>query len=413
MTQEFAITKNDVTYSDSSFIDSFGRLRVSNPTGLFDSQFTYDLQPLLYEQVIAESGATITHDTTNRGAIMTFSSTPTGGKAFMEQFAYNQYQPGKSQKISISFNFVEQTANCLKFAEYGDGTNGIAFQNDGSNNKFTIYSATDNGDQSVNQSAWNLDKLDGTGLSGITLDITQKQILVIDVQALYTGRVRIGFDLDGITVYCHEFKHSNTIVNPYIQTANLPIRVGMTCTGTVSTTMTFTCCSVVSEGGTDKTIGFEFAQEGTATAASGVRTHLLSIRPKTTFNSITNRASLFFIEIDLLVTGTSPVKWELVIGQALTTPSWADVNTTYSSTEYDVAGTLSGNPAIVIDGSYIEPSGSGSKAGGQSGMNLTLRYPITLDAAGAVRALGTMSLLATGIDGSSACRATIKWTEVR
>lgn len=66
-------------FGDTAVIDAFGRLRVSAPEYVFDAQLTYDLQPLLYEQVTAQSGATITHDATNRCALMTFASTPTGG----------------------------------------------------------------------------------------------------------------------------------------------------------------------------------------------------------------------------------------------------------------------------------------------------------------------------------------------
>jgi len=372
MSQEFAITRNDVTFTDSSFVDSFGRLRVSNPTSIFDSQFTYDLQPLLYEQLVTGSGATVAHSATNREALMTFASTPTGGTCYLQTFEHFRYQPGKSQKISISFNFIEQTANCLKFVGYSTGTNGIEFQNNGTTNQFVIYSTTSNGDQTVTQTNWNIDKMDGTGPSGITLDITKKQILVIDFQALYTGRVRIGFDLDGTIKYCHEFKHANSIEAPYIQTANLPVRVGMTNTGTVTTTMTFTCAAVMSEGGTDATIGYEMSQDASVTAASGTRTHLLSVRPKPLFNGIVNRVSLYFIEINLLVTGSNPVKWELCLGDALTgTTTFNDVNTTYSATEYNTAGTTSGAPAIVLDGAYVDSSGSGSNAGGQSDMTLT------------------------------------------
>ena len=145
-------------------------------------------------------------------------------------------------------------ANTLKFAGLSDGNNGIEFQLNGTTKQFVIYSDTTLGDQTVAQSSWNLDPLDGTGASGITLDPTKTLILVIDFQALYVGRVRIGFDINGQIIYCHEFLHSNLVDYPYIQTANLPVRVGMTCTGTVSTTIRFICSAVVSEGGIDSAL---------------------------------------------------------------------------------------------------------------------------------------------------------------
>lgn len=61
---------------DGPNLDSFSRLRVSQPTTLFDAQFTYALQPLLYEPITANGGsgtATIAHDSTNRCALHTFT----------------------------------------------------------------------------------------------------------------------------------------------------------------------------------------------------------------------------------------------------------------------------------------------------------------------------------------------------
>lgn len=400
--------------SDSPSIDAFSRWRVSNPTNVFDCQFTYNLQPLIFEQLTNGSGASIAHDSTNRNALMTFSSTPTGGYAYMQSYEHFRYQPLKSQEIAITFNFIGAVSNCLKFAGYSDGTNGMEFRNDGTNNYLAILSSTAEGNQIIPQSAWNLDRLDGTGVvnpSKLTLDISKQQILIIDFQALYVGRVRMGFDIDGKIVYCHEFLNANNTVQPYIQSANLPIRVGMSCTGTVSTTMRFNCSAVASEGGQEETASYDFEQETTVTAANGTRTHALSLRPKLTFNSITNRSKIGFIEIEGLVTGNSPVMWELCVGQAISgTTTYNDVNATYSAVEYNTAGTISGSPAIVINRGYIAAT---NQAKSTSINTVKSRYPITLDAAGAARSLGTLTLVVTGLGGASACRFTVKWKEVR
>ena len=46
-------------------------------------------------------------------------------------------------------------------------------------------------------------------------------------------------------------------------------------------------------------------------------------------------------------------------------------------------------------------------------VRLSQRYPITLNKAGAVRANGTLTLLAQGIGGASAVRAVLNFSEVR
>lgn len=404
--------RSAVAIADGANLDAFSRLRVSTPQSIFDAQFTYGIAPLLFEPITNGSGATVAHDTTNRLALCTFSSTPTGGKAFLQTFECFRYQPGKSQLVFVTFNFVEQKADVLKFAGYSDGSNGVEFQNNGTQNQLVLYSDTANGDQTVAQDDWNLDKLKGAGKSGITLDITKTQILVIDLQALYVGRVRVGFDIDGVVVYVHEFRHANRIESPYAQSVNLPIRCGMTCTATVSTTMHFVCCSVSSEGGVDDTAGYAFSVEGTATAGSATRTHLLSVQPATTFNGLANRTRFVLESVDIAVTGNQPVVWDLSIGQALTGAplTFTAVNATYSAVQFNTAGALSGSPAVTIAQGYVAASAQVKQS---TSTRVPMRYPITLDAAGAVRVNGRLTVCATGIGGTSATRAVLNWKEIR
>jgi hypothetical protein len=409
----YNIIDSEVSLRDSANLDAFSRLRVSNPLILHNSQFTYDLTPVIMEQITNGSGAAIAHDATNRNALMTFASTPTGGKAYMQSYEYLPYQPGRSQLIFVTFNMIAGVANVLKFAGYSDGLNGIEFQLDGTTKQFTIYSDSSAGDETVAQSLWNLDKLDGTGASGITLDITKTQILVIDIQALYVGRVRIGFDIDGSIIYAHEFLHANLFASPYIQTANLPVRCGMTCTATVSTTMNFICSAVISEGGSEdiNVFGYTFQQDTGVIAVGTGGTHMLSLRPKLTFNTFTNRTRVAYIDVELYNAGNQPVQWQLCVGQAISgTTAFNAVNTTYSSSEYNILGTLSGSPAIVIDGGYVASSGG---AKGVTNTVIASRYPISLDAAGSHRSLGTLTLKATSLSGTQNCYASIKFREIR
>jgi hypothetical protein len=409
----YSIISPGVSIKDSANLDAFSRLRVSNPLILFNAQLTYDLAPIIMEQITNGSGATVTHDATNRQALMTFSSTPTGGKAYMQSYEYLPYQPGRSQLIFVTFNMIAAVANTLKFAGYSDGVNGIEFQLSGTTKQFIVYSASSAGNETVTQSSWNLDKLDGTGASGITLDITKMQILVIDIQALYVGRVRVGFDIGGQIIYCHEFLHANLFASPYVQTVNLPVRCGMTCTGTVSTTMNFICSAVISEGGSEdiNVYGYTFQQDSGAISVGTGGTHMISIRPRTTFNSITNRTRVAYIDVEIYNGGNQPIQWQLCIGQAISgTTTYNNVNATYSSSEYNVLGTLSGSPTIVIDGGFVASAGG---AKGVTNTAIVSRYPITLDAAGLQRSMGTLTLKATSLSGTQTVYSSIKFREIR
>lgn len=347
------LPQSSVGISDGANLDAFSRLRVSTPTYVFDAQFTYDLQPQIYEDVSTDGGAgtaTITHDSTNRCALMTFTGAGSGASAYLQTYEYLRYQPGRSQLCFITFNFIETKANCTKFAGYSDGVNGIELQQAGSTVQLVLYSGTGNGNQTKTQSAdWNLDKLNGAGgsanPSGVTLDLTKAQILVIDLQALYVGRVRVGFDIGGQIIYVHQFNHSNLIVTPYIQNANRPIRCGMiTTAGSVSTTMNFICASVISEGGSDLP-SYEFSQDnGTGAGASltqDTRVHLLTIRPLTTFNGVTNRVKFDLQGVEATVTsGANGAYWELLLGYWVNPPNtFTAVSSGYSAFEYTITTT--------------------------------------------------------------------------
>jgi hypothetical protein len=308
---------------------------------------------------------------------------------------------------------IETAADTLKFAGYSDGVNGIEFQLNGTTKQFHIYSATGDGSETAVQSSWNIDKLDGTGPSGITLDITKTQILIIDIQALYVGRVRIGFDIGGEVIYAHEFLHANLASFPYIQSANLPVRCGMTCSGISTTTMQFICSAVISEGGSEdiNVFGYTFTTNNSITASTG-GTKLLTLRPKLTFNGITNRMRVAFIDVEILNLGSSNqhIRWDLCVGQAITGGTWADVNSTYSGIEVNTGGTLSGSPAVIIDTGWVAVGGNQKSV---TNTAVVSRYPITLDAAGANRTLGSITLKITSLSGSPVVYGGIKFREIR
>ncbi len=404
---------NFVQLADNAQVDAFGNMRVSMPTYAFDAQLTYDLQPLLYEQITAGVG-TVTYDSTNGCAILGLSAPASGATAEMRTFEYFRYQPGRSQKIVVTGRFGSNTSasGVTKGQGYSDGVNGIEFQVTSAGPQVAILSSTSNGNQIATQAQWNIDRLDGSG-SGLILDLTKTHILVIDLQALYAGRVRIGFDINGQVVYCHEFNNANISAWPYIRDANLPIRSYITTTGTTSDSMLHLCSSVASESGAIDLMGYEFSVEGTGTAGNGTATHILSLQPALTYDGRINRMKLDVDDIEILNLGTVPVLVQICLGCTLTgANTFTNVNSTYSGMAYNTGATLSGTPAIVTNQTYVTSTGA-NKASTTSSQNLPYREPITLDHLGNPRILGTLSVLATGIGGTASVRAVANWHEIR
>src|SRR5579863_8450224 len=169
---------------------------------------------------------------------------------------------------------------------YFDANDGVFFYQDGTNLGVAVRTSTSGSPVTtlIPQSTWNIDKLDGTGSSGITITTANTQIFVIDLQWLGTGRVRFGFDIGGVIVYCHAINNANAgETSPYMNTGSLPCRYEITNTGTAAstTTMKAICTSVISEGGAEIVGGLQFsASNGTTTVGVTTRRPVLSIAPK-------------------------------------------------------------------------------------------------------------------------------------
>ena len=77
----------------------------------------------------------------------------------------------------------------------------------------------------VPQTEWNVDKLDGKGPSGYTLDPALMQMAYIDYTWYGAGFIRFGFrGTEGNIVYCHKMPNNNRNTEAYMRSGNLPAR---------------------------------------------------------------------------------------------------------------------------------------------------------------------------------------------
>lgn len=396
--------------------DAFGRLRVSDPVSIFDSTFQYDLQPLLWETVKAGKGDVV-HTATDSGATLSVTAADADSAA-LQTYVFHRYQPGKSQLVEMTFVLGATAAGVTKRVGYFDANNGVFIEH-ASTGLSIVKRSNQTGsivDTKVAQASWNIDRLDGTGASRINLDPTKAQILVIDLQWLGVGRVRVGFVIDGMPVYAHQFNHANTTSTAYMRTANLPLRYELDNSTSTAGTMLAICASVISEGGFETERGYQFGYASTTARTSASRRAILSIRPSTTFNSIATRFPILPEAIDVGIDASGLVLVELVLSPTYTTGggalTWTAFNATYSGVEYSVhgdanAGAFTGG---VVLQSFLVASGSGASRGAASA-DLRSRIALTLDAAGTGQR--ALAVVTTNLSGTPGSFATITWRELR
>lgn len=245
-------TINSITTPEPTQLDAFGRLRVSTPLTLFDSSHRYR-DNNLWSSLTAVGGTYAFNQ--NQGLIDLTVNALSGSSVIRETTKVFSYQPGKSLLALNTFVMAQSANNLRQRVGYFGKDNGIYFQLDDGVMSFverTLVNGSPSSESIVPLSAWNGDKLNGTGPSGFTLDITKAQILWMDIEWLGLGTVRVGFIIDGKYIVCHSFHHANKLASTYITTASLPLRYEITNKGDIiggPKTMKQVCSSVISEGG--------------------------------------------------------------------------------------------------------------------------------------------------------------------
>lgn len=365
----------NIKVQDSFSIDAFGRWRVSNPITLFDSKNIFDDDglasnvenvPLFFDNAeISGSGTSTSLRTNEASQRISVGATTAGMRARQSKQRFN-YQSGKSQLILTTFNFISLDANITKRTGYFDENNGLFLEADGTTVNLVRRTSTSGSpvDNTVSQASWNLDPFDGTGPSGVTLDLTKTQILFIDFEWLGVGRVRMGFVVDGKIYYAHEFLNANNLTIVYMQTPNLPIRWEISNDGSgVASNLDCICASVQSEGGLNEIGTIRYASSGVISADSaGTVYAVVGIQLKDEYIGTTIK----ILKASLIeTTGSSDLEWTLKLNPTVTgTFTYADE--TNSGVQIARGGTATVTGGIDITGGFFN-SGQGNSGGAVSG----------------------------------------------
>ena len=338
--------------------DAFGRLRVSQPYTLFDSQNRYASDN---QFDTSTSGTGSTTFNTNQASVSMSVTAGGVGSVVRQTYRSFPYQPGKGLLVLATFQMdTNNSVNLSQKVGYFNSQNGVFFQKVDGVNSFVLRSyigGSASDARTVNQTDWNGDKLDGTGASGLTLDLSHPQILWMDFEWLGVGSVRCGFIINGQYIVCHTFNTANVYgTTVYMTTAILPVRYEIsTTTSAVAATLTQICCSVVSEGGFEQTSIDHVARRTSILTTIGTTfLPLVSIR----LASGRTGAVVLPNRVQVLPTTSQNYEVALVKNTTLTGATWAATVPSDSNVDYDVAATaMTGGTIVQTD--YVTASGSG------------------------------------------------------
>lgn len=395
---------------DNNNVDAFGRLRVSNPVTLFDGQSRFSADNA-YSYVTATGGSSSFN--TNQSSVNLSVTTSSGSTSVAQTKRVFPYQPGKSLLTMQTFTMAAAQTNLRQRVGYFGAQNGIYFEMGANGLTFVIRtytSGTVDDSRYVAQANWNGDKLDGTGKSGYTLDVTKTQILWFDIEWLGVGNVRCGFIINGEYITCHTFQNANqsTSTKVYMQTAILPLRYEIATTGATASaaTLQMICSTVISEGGYQQTSQPNIARTGangiTIANNTGLTfTPLVSIRVNSSYyGAIVIPDSILFNPTSSGSTGYEVV---LIKNATLTGDSWAAGPISSSMVDVDTAATACTATADnIVQSSFANQSAQGvSSAVVATGYNFDLQIGYTASLTGnGFASSDTYTLAARGLNNS-------------
>lgn len=339
--------------------DAFGRLRVSEPHTLFDSQHQ-DVENDKWDTLITGSG-TKTH-LPNESAIKLEIATANGDSIIRETLRTMPYQPGKSLLIMNTFAMGTPKANVVQRVGYFGANNGIYLENDSGSNYLVLRSSVTGSvvETKVAQTDWNIDKFDGTGYSGQGtaeehqngIDVGKSNLFWIDVEWLGVGDVRCGFLVDGILKTAHVFHNDNRNSTTYMRSAILPLRYEIFNKGVTSsnTTMRQICSTVVSEGG--------YTQINQTRSASNPLTgkNLVNLtnNPMVSIRLKTDRLNAVVTPVAVDLYGLQATAYKYRVFEnvtSLTDASWTTTDSA-SAVEYDISATAMTGGTLLKEGIF-------------------------------------------------------------
>jgi hypothetical protein len=398
-------------------LDGFGRLTVSKPFTMFAAQYMQYGTGLSFDTKVVGTASVTKHVELGHVELATFT---TGDKAVVQSKEYVPYQPGQSRNCMFTgvFNPKGVTASGFRtrigvfddhvdkvmdskgngnFFEFSDGilyaverssTDGVANQTD----------------IRVPQSEWNIDRMDGTGESGYTIDPTKGLLMVININWLGLGNTRYGFIINNRTVWVHIFSHKD-YDRAYTKSAKLPIRyeVENVSGGAVQFTCHYICSCIQSENGVPaRGLRWSIVEPIVKTVPMRNPMHIVTLRMKGT----SSRDTIVISDIQAYCDNIANIKviWNATIDYE-DTPEWISAGDT-SICEYTTMNGKLMSSGHTMFNFFMEQNSSKSIGTLDNHM---LVPGINSNIAGES---DTISIFADGIAKTVDCYLTFSWHEI-
>jgi hypothetical protein len=282
--------------------------------------------------------------TSNANAKAVVSTGAGIGEAKIRSKRFAVYRPSHDLHSIGSFTFPDTNTDASTY-QYGGlfkNEDAIAFGRSGTD--FGILYRSFSSDTFIKQADWNKDKLDGTGVSGYTLNPSMMNQYRFKFGFLgispIISQVHAGLSLGWITV--HVIDQANKQEGVTFQNPSFPMAIvaGRT-SGTGAVTVTTGSWAAGTTEGKHSHAGHRvFAGEAAKTIAAGVETYIATFENKSTYLGQTNTVHASAVFLSFTSDGTKSVRFRGYSSMTLSTSyNPVDVDTANSTMAVDTSST--------------------------------------------------------------------------
>jgi hypothetical protein len=189
------------------------------------------------------------------------------------------------------------------------------------------------------QSSWNVDKFDGTGTSGVTLDPTKGNVYEIKYQWLGFGLITFSIEDpdDGDYHVVHRIAYSNANTEPSLQNPTLPLHIMSKNTSNTSNLTIKTSSMAGFVEGKNAALSILNAKSNNITGLATTELPVLSVKNRIVHQSALNRVAIKPEFVSLATEGNKPTIFRIRANPLLTgSVDFTDVDAATSVVATDV-----------------------------------------------------------------------------
>lgn len=247
---------------------SLNRRKVSTFELVDYASFTTSKDPDIFDESTSGT-ASATHDP-YLGLVKLEVGSTAGDEVVRQSKRVQRYLPGRQNEFGVTLIFGIPTTGIRRRVGMFDENDGFFFEDSGDGTYRCVLRRNTAGgvsEESYARADWNVDKMDGTGPSGITADPEKIQHMSMEYEWYGAGMIEWNFVIDNNKFPIHRILHANKEDHTWSSRAALPIRYELTnVTGTAGTHTFYQGAHSLSAEGTTTLLG---RQESISTAITG------------------------------------------------------------------------------------------------------------------------------------------------